>query len=180
MAIKFSPQEILETIRMVQMENLDIRTITMGISLRDCAHPDLATAASRAYDKICRAAGRLVAVGEEIEREYGIPIINKRISVTPVALVAESAASDAYLLMAQALDRAAREVGVNFLGGYSALVHKGMTPGDRALIASIPEALAVTERVCASVNVERSGEPRCPLVPKATSWLGSFVSGLES
>ncbi|PZN32845.1 MAG: hypothetical protein DIU71_06520 [Proteobacteria bacterium] len=168
----FSPQEILETIRMVQMENLDIRTITMGISLRDCAHPDLATAASRAYDKICRAAGRLVAVGEEIEREYGIPIINKRISVTPVALVAESAASDAYLLMAQALDRAAREVGVNFLGGYSALVHKGMTPGDRALIASIPEALAVTERVCASVNV---GTTRAGINMDAVAEMGRVV-----
>lgn len=172
MPLPFSPQEIVETIRMVQMENLDIRTITMGISLRDCAHPDLATAASRAYDKICRAAGRLVAVGEEIEREYGIPIINKRISVTPVALVAESAASDAYLLMAQALDRAAREVGVNFLGGYSALVHKGMTPGDRALIASIPEALAVTERVCASVNV---GTTRAGINMDAVAEMGRVV-----
>ena len=90
MAIQFSPQEILETIRMVQMENLDMRTITMGISLRDCAHPDLATSARKAYDKICRLAARLVAAGDEIEREYGIPIINKRISVTPMALVAES------------------------------------------------------------------------------------------
>ena len=135
MAIQFSPQEILETIRMVQMENLDVRTITMGISLRDCAHPDLAQSAQRAYDKICRLAARLVAAGDEIEREYGIPIINKRISVTPVALVAEASASDDYVLFAAQLDRAAAEVGVNFIGGFSALVHKGATRGDEALIA---------------------------------------------
>jgi hypothetical protein len=153
MAIQFSPQEILETIRMVQMEHLDVRTITMGVSLRGCADPDLKTAARKAYDKICRQAARLVAVGDEIEREYGIPIINKRVSVTPVALVAEASASDDYVTFAEALDRAAAEVGVNFLGGFSALVHKGTTPGDDALIASIPRALAVTERVCASVNV---------------------------
>ncbi len=153
MSLSVSPQEILETIRMVQMEKLDIRTITMGISLRDCAHPDLKAAAIRAYDKICRKAARLVAVGDEIEREYGLPIVNKRISVTPVALVAEASDADNYVLFAEYLDRAAREVGVNFIGGFSALVHKGMTPGDRALIASIPQALAITERVCSSVNV---------------------------
>ncbi|MGH7292216.1 MAG: DUF711 family protein, partial [Myxococcota bacterium] len=150
---RFSPQEIVETIRMVQMENLDIRTITMGISLRDCCHPDLRTAGQRAYDKICRLAQRLVATGESIAAEYGIPVINKRISVTPIALVAESSAADSYVLMAEYLDRAAREVGVNFLGGFSALVHKGMTRGDAALLASIPEALAITDHVCASVNV---------------------------
>ena len=153
MSLSFSPQEILETIRMVQMEKLDIRTITLGISLRDCAHPDLKAAATRAYDKICRKAARLVAVGAEIEREYGLPIVNQRISVTPIALVAEASDADDYVLFAEYLDRAAREVGVNFIGGFSALVHKGMTPGDRALIRSIPQALAVTERVCSSVNV---------------------------
>jgi uncharacterized protein (UPF0210 family) len=152
-SLSFSPQEILETIRMVQMEKLDIRTITMGISLRDCAHPDLKAAATRAYDKICRRAARLVAIGAEIEREYGLPIVNQRISVTPIALVAEASAAADYVLFAEYLDRAAREVGVNFIGGFSALVHKGMTPGDRALIASIPQALASTERVCSSVNV---------------------------
>ena len=150
---RFSPQEIIETIRMVQMENLDIRTITMGISLRDCAHPDLKVAATRAYDKICRLARNLVPCGEQIASEYGIPVINKRISVTPIALVAESSTADSYVLMAEYLDRAAREVGVNFLGGFSALVQKGQTRGDAALIASIPEALATTERVCASVNI---------------------------
>ena len=155
MAIQFSPEEILETIRMVQMDNLDIRTITMGISLRNCADASLEAAGKKSYEKICRSAERLVAVGEEIEREYGIPIINKRVSVTPVALIAEASGSDDYVLFAEYLERAAREIGVNFLGGFSALVHKGTTPGDDALISSIPEALAVTERVCASVNVLR-------------------------
>ena len=150
---RYSPQEIVETIRMVQMENLDIRTITMGISLRDCSHPDLAVAAATAYDKICRLAENLVRTGEEIASEYGIPVINKRISVTPIALVAESSDADSYVLMAEYLDRAAKQVGVNFLGGFSALVQKGMTRGDTTLIASIPQALAVTERVCASVNI---------------------------
>jgi uncharacterized protein (UPF0210 family) len=150
---RFSPQEIIETIRMVQMENLDIRTITMGISLRDCAHPDLKVAATRAYEKICRLGQKLVSTGDEIASEYGIPVINKRISVTPIALVAESTGADSYVLMAEYLDRAAKEVGVNFLGGFSALVQKGQTSGDSTLIASIPEALATTERICASVNI---------------------------
>jgi uncharacterized protein (UPF0210 family) len=172
MAVPFSPQEIVETIRMVQMENLDIRTITLGVSLRDCAHPDLATAARRAYDKICRVAGRLVAVGREIEHEYGIPIVNKRISVTPISIVAESSAGDDYVTFAAALDRAAAEVGVNFLGGFSALVQKGMTPGDRALIASIPEALAATDRVCASVNV---GSTRAGINMDAVAEMGRVV-----
>ncbi len=168
----FSPQEILETIRMVQMEKLDIRTITLGVSLRGCAHPELQVSAQRAYDRICRAAGRLVAVGEEIEHEYGIPIVNTRISVTPVALVAESSGADDYILFAEALDRAAKEVGVNFLGGFSALVHKGMTAGDRALIGSIPQALAVTERVCASVNV---GTTKAGINMDAVARMGEIV-----
>ncbi len=172
MAIQFSPQEILETIRMVQMENLDIRTITMGVSLRNCAHPDLRTAATQAYDKVCRSAERLVSVGQQIEREYGIPIINKRVSVTPVALVAESSASEDYVLFAEHLERAAAEVGVNFLGGFSALVHKGTTPGDEALIASIPEALATTERVCASVNI---GTTRAGINMDAVARMGEVI-----
>src|SRR5579884_3105834 len=150
---RFDPEEILETVKMVQMENLDIRTITLGINLLDCAHPSMRSAAERAYDKICRRAESLVAVGDALEQEYGIPIINRRIAVTPIALVAESSDASDYVEMARQLDRAATTVGVNFLGGFSALVHKGMTPGDRRLIASIPEALATTERVCASVNV---------------------------
>ncbi|HVY81861.1 MAG TPA: PFL family protein [Steroidobacteraceae bacterium] len=172
MPMQFSSQEILETIDMVQMANLDIRTITMGISLRDCAHPDLRVAATKAYDKICRLAGRLVRVGEEIQHEYGIPIINKRISVTPVALVAEASASDEYVVFAQALDRAAQEVGVNFLGGFSALVHKGTTRGDEALLASIPQALSNTERVCSSVNV---GTTRAGINMDAVAQMGRII-----
>jgi len=172
MPIPFSPQEIVETIRMVQMENLDIRTITMGISLRDCAHHDLETAGVRAYDKICRLAGRLVEVGDEIESEYGIPIVHTRISVTPVSLVAESSGAESYVRFAEHLDRAAAAVGVNFLGGFSTLVHKGATPGDRTLIASIPETLSTTERVCASVNV---GTTRAGINMDAVAEMGRIV-----
>lgn len=146
-------QEILETIKMVQEEHLDIRTITMGISLRDCGHPDTETACSRIYDKITRLAGGLVETGETISRQYGIPIVNKRIAVTPVTLVAECSNIESYVPFANTLDRAAAATGVNFIGGFSALVQKGYTLGDRRLINSIPEALAATERVCASVNV---------------------------
>ncbi|MEW6181794.1 MAG: PFL family protein [Bacillota bacterium] len=145
--------EILETIKMIQEENLDIRTITMGISLRDCADADAQAACRKIYDKITRYAGRLTAVGEEIAREYGIPIVNKRIAVTPVALVAEGSAATDYVPFARTLEDAAAAVGVNFIGGFTALVHKGFTGGDRTLVKSIPAALRETERVCASVNV---------------------------
>lgn len=146
-------EEILETIKMVQEENLDIRTITMGISLRDCSGFSSREACRRIYDKITSRAGLLVKTGDDISREYGLPIVNKRISVTPMALVAEPAAGDDYPEYARTLDRAASAVGVNFIGGFSALVHKGFTGGDRFLVESIPEALSSTERVCASVNV---------------------------
>ncbi len=172
MTSRYSSQEIIETIRMVQMEHLDIRTITMGISLRDCAGQDARRVATRVYDKVCARAARLVAVGGEIERDYGIPVINTRISVTPVALIAESGGVDGYLAIAQALDRAASEVGVNFIGGYSALVHKGMTPGDTALIRSIPEALSTTGRVCSSVNV---GTTRAGINMDAVAEMGRVV-----
>lgn len=145
--------EIIETINMIQNEKLDIRTITMGISLRDCCHSDSKVAAQKIYDKITKYAQKLVSTGQDIEIEYGIPIINKRISVTPISMVAESSDEENYTLFAKALDRAANEVGVNFIGGFSALVHKGYTNGDIKLIRSIPEALSVTERVCSSVNV---------------------------
>lgn len=148
-----STNEILETIRMVQQEHLDIRTITMGISLRDCGHSDPKITAQKIYDKITNYARDLVKTGEEIERNYGIPIVNKRISVTPISIAVESCDTDNYVIFAEAMDKAAREVGVNFIGGFSALVHKGYTKGDHKLINSIPEALATTERVCASVNV---------------------------
>ncbi|UOO38194.1 PFL family protein [Oscillospiraceae bacterium CM] len=145
--------EIMQTIEMINQQNLDIRTITMGISLRDCAHPDVAVCCQKIYDKITKTAGQLVKTGCDIEREFGIPIVNKRISVTPIALVAESCETDDFAPIAKALDDAAKAVGVNFIGGFSALVHKGFTTGDRRLINAIPRALSTTERVCASVNV---------------------------
>lgn len=149
----FNGNEILETIHMIDQENLDIRTITMGISLRDCASDSTKIARQRIYDKISRYAQNLVKTGEDIERDFGVPIINKRISVTPMALVAESSDSDNYAVFAKSMDEAAKNVGVNFIGGFSALVHKGYTKGDHLLIQAIPEALSTTERVCASVNI---------------------------
>jgi uncharacterized protein len=146
-------QDIWETNRMITENKLDVRTITLGISLRDCAHPDTNVFCRNIYDKITRTAEKLVRTGEDIEAEYGIPIINKRISVTPIAIVAESCRTDSYVSVAQAMDEAAKAVGVNFIGGFTALVEKGYTKGDRILIASIPEALARTERVCSSVNL---------------------------
>lgn len=146
-------QDILETNRMIKEQNLDVRTITMGISLRNCADPELAKFCRNIYEKITRQAEHLVRVGEDIEAEYGVPIINKRISVTPIAIAAEACRTDSYVAVAEALDRAANAVGVNFIGGFSALVHKGFTKGDLVLIRSIPDALAVTERVCSSVNL---------------------------
>ena len=145
--------DILETLAMIDQQHLDIRTITMGISLRDCADPSLKRCGEKIYEKICRRADKLVETGRAIELEYGIPIVNKRISVTPVALVAESCEGGNVADLARALDRAAAECGVNYIGGYSALVHKGATPGDLRLIDSIPEALSDTELVCSSVNV---------------------------
>jgi len=148
-----SPLEILETLKMIDSQHLDIRTVTMGISLRNCAHSDPKIACTKVYDKICNYAQDLVSTCEAISKEMGIPIINKRISVTPISLVAESSDTDNYVCFAEALDKAARDTGVNFIGGFSALVQKGFTIGDRRLINSIPEALARTERVCSSVNV---------------------------
>ncbi|MEL4105319.1 PFL family protein [Oscillospiraceae bacterium WX1] len=145
--------EIMQTIEMIDQQNLDIRTITMGISLRDCAHPDVAVCCQKIYEKITKTADQLVKTGCDIEREFGIPIVNKRISVTPIALVAESCETNDFAPIAKALDDAAKAVGVNFIGGFSALVHKGFTTGDRRLIDAIPRALSSTERVCASVNV---------------------------
>ncbi|MGI6144274.1 MAG: PFL family protein [Clostridia bacterium] len=153
MPINFMPEEIMETMHMVQVDNLDIRTITMGISLRDCCDPEIKTVAQKIYDKITQKAEKLVQIGEDISKEYGIPIINKRIAVTPISLVGESCEHADYVLLAKAMDRAAREVGVNFIGGFSALVHKGFTKGDEYLLSALPQGLAETERVCASVNI---------------------------
>lgn len=146
-------EDILETISMIQEQNLDVRTITMGISLMDCACDDIDKLCERIYNKITTSAKDLVSVGEEIERQYGIPIVNKRISVTPISIVAASTKADSYVKIAQTLDKAAKKVGVDFIGGFSALVHKGFTESDRVLIKSIPEALQKTDIVCASVNV---------------------------
>lgn len=164
--------DILETIQMIEQENLDIRTITMGISLRDCCGSDIRQVCDKVYDKITRLARDLVPVGEAIERKYGIPIVNKRISVTPISLVAESCDSADYAFIARALDRAAKAVGVNFIGGYSALVHKGYTTGDRRLIDSIPEALATTDLVCSSVNI---GSTRAGLNMDAVREMGKVI-----
>ena len=146
-------QDILETVRMIREENLDVRTVTMGISLFDCVSDDPKRLESKIYDKLTKTAEKLVPVAEEIESEYGIPIVNKRISVTPLSLVAPGASPEEFVRLAGVLQRAASTLGVNFIGGFSAFVQKGMTRGAEALIASIPEALAVTENVCSSVNV---------------------------
>ena len=145
--------DILETIKMIEEEHLDIRTVTMGISLRDCCDSNVDRCADKIYDKICRCAKDLVSTAETIECEYGIPIINKRVSVTPISMLADCVESADVTKLAKALDKAAATIGVNFIGGYGALVHKGFTRGDTNLIDSIPEALSVTNNVCSSVNV---------------------------
>ena len=147
--------EVIETNKMIDKENLDVRTITMGISLLDCIDSDLDKVCENVYNKITTMAKDLVATGEEISTEFGIPIVNKRISVTPIALVGGSACKtpDDFVKIAQALDRAAKKVGVNFIGGYTALVSKKMTEADKNLILSIPKALSTTDFICSSVNV---------------------------
>ncbi|MCQ4934804.1 MULTISPECIES: PFL family protein [Anaerotignum] len=148
--------EILETNRMIDDMNLDVRTITMGISLLDCADADVDKFNEKIYNKITTYAKDLVKVGDELAKKYGVPVVNKRISITPIAIAAAGCQTDSYVSIAQTLDRAAKEVGVNFIGGFSALVHKGYTKSDRTLIASIPEAMAVTDRVCSSINIGTS------------------------
>ena len=167
--------EIMQTIQMIDQQHLDVRTITMGISLLSCAHSDVNTACGKIYDKITKYAENLVKTGEEIEKEFGIPIVNKRISVTPIAMVAAAAETENYTPFAQALDRAAKTCGVNFIGGFSALVQKGMTEADRILIRSIPEALATTEIVCASVNV---GSTKAGIDMDAVALMGRTIKDL--
>ena len=164
--------EILETINMIDNENLDVRTITMGISLLDCADSEIDKAVRKVYDKICRYAEHLVSTGEDISRQYGIPIINKRISVTPIAMISGACPGASPIHFAKALDKAAREVGVNFIGGYSALVQKGFGPGDYALLESIPQALSETELVCSSVNV---GSTKAGINMDAVEKMGRIV-----
>ncbi len=153
MPFSISKDEILETVNMLQSENLDIRTITMGINIQDCRGSSGDETGRKIYEKIVSCAGNLVKVGDDIEKEYGIPVINKRVSVTPVAMVADGLSREEMVKVGCSLDRAAAEIGVNFLGGFSALVHKGFTRGDLALIQAIPETLARTERVCSSINL---------------------------
>lgn len=149
----FSTGEILATIDMIQKQNLDVRTITMGISLRDCISDDVTKMCRKISDKIKRKAEKLVCTGEQISAEFGVPIVNKRISVTPISVIAESCGISDYTPFAVTLDEAAKQVGVNFIGGFSALVHKGITPAERDFLESIPAALAATDIVCSSVNV---------------------------
>lgn len=163
---------ILETIRMIQDECLDIRTITMGISLLDCIDTDIDKACEKVYEKIVSRAGRLVEAGQQIEKEYGIPIVNKRISVTPIAMLAAACPNGDPVKFAKALQRAADTCGVNFIGGYSALVHKGFSAGDEALIRSIPEALDVTQNICSSVNI---GSTKSGINMDAVKLMGQIV-----
>lgn len=165
--------EIMETIKMIAEEHLDIRTVTMGISLMSCAGSNGAIVSQKVYDTITHRAENLVKTAEELETELGIPIINKRISVTPASLVLGGSSNpDDFVMLAKALDKAAITTGVNFIGGYSALVHKGMTAGDATLIASIPEALSVTERVCSSINV---GSTRAGINMDAVALMGRII-----
>ncbi|MDD7408381.1 MAG: PFL family protein [Firmicutes bacterium] len=163
---------VMQTLRMFDKEKLDIRTITMGISLLDCGHSNGDIARQRMYDKICKKAENLVSTGESIEREYGIPIIHKRISVTPMAIAAAASMDTDYVKFAKMLDKAAKTTGVNFIGGFSALVQKGMSKGDEILIRSIPEALSETELVCSSVNV---GSTRSGINMDAVKLMGQIV-----
>ena len=166
--------EVTETNKMVEKENLDVRTITMGINLLDCAGPDLAEVNEKIYNKITTLAKDLVSTGEEIAKEFGVPIVNKRISITPISLVGSSACKtpEDYVTIAKTLDKAAHTVGVNFIGGYSAVVSKGMTKSDELLIRSIPQALAQTELICSSVNV---GSTKTGINMDAVRLMGEIV-----
>ena len=165
-------RDILETITMIQDEHLDVRTITMGISLLDCCHSDIDVMCAKVYDKITRYAKNLVATGEQIEKEFGIPIINKRISVTPAAMILASCEDKDAVKLAKTLEKAAVACGVNFLGGFSALVQKGFGPGDRELIEAIPEALSVTDHICSSVNI---GSTKAGINMDAVGLMGKIV-----
>jgi uncharacterized protein (UPF0210 family) len=164
--------EAYETLHMIENEHLDVRTITMGISLLDCMDSSAEKSCQRIYDKITKKAENLVKTGQDIENDFGIPIINKRISVTPISLVAGSSDADSYVMFAKALDKAAKEVGVNFIGGFSALVQKGFTKGDKILINSIPEALSETDIVCSSVNV---GSTKAGINMDAVKLMGEVI-----
>ena len=167
-----SKYEVQETNKMIQEANLDIRTITMGINLMDCISDDMDKLCNNVYEKITKQAENLVTTGEQVSKKYGIPIVNKRISVTPIALIGGATKANSYVPIAKALDRAAKTVGVNFIGGFSALVHKGCSNADTVLIESIPEALAVTDFVCSSVNV---GSTRTGINMDAVGRIGEII-----
>ena len=166
--------EVIETNKMIEQENFDVRTITMGINLLDCATSDLDQLCQNIYNKITRLAKDLVKTGEDISKEYGVPIVNKRISITPIALVGGSACktTDDYVKIAKTLDKCAKELGVNFLGGYSAIVSKGMSKSDELLIRSIPQAMAQTDFICSSVNV---GSTKTGINMDAVRLLGEII-----
>ncbi|MFC4322939.1 PFL family protein [Litchfieldia salsa] len=170
--MKVALDEMMETVRMIQMENLDIRTVTMGISLSDCADSDFEKMNKMVYDKIIRYASRLKEVAEDVEKEYGIPIINKRVSITPVAEILGKASVQQAVELAKTLDKAAIELGIDFIGGYSALVHKGITTGEQTLLDALPEALSVTERVCSSISV---GTTRAGINMDAVRKVGEII-----
>lgn len=169
-------EEVLETLNMVEQQNFDIRTITMGISLLDCADSDIKKCADKLYDKITRQAEKLVSTGDQIGREFGVPIINKRVSVTPISIVGAACEASDYVALAKAMDRAADTTGIDFIGGFSALVHKGFTNGDRKLIQSIPEAISTTNKVCSSVNV---GTTKVGINMDAVAMLGHTIKALS-
>ena len=167
-----SLQKVIDAIDMIDKQHLDIRTITMGISLLDCASEDVGRCCEKIYDKICHKAENLVQTGESIEREFGIPIVNKRISVTPMALVAGSCQTEDFVPFALTMDRAAKTCGVDFIGGFSALVQKGFTSGDKKLLRAIPQALAQTDLVCSSVNV---GSTKAGINMDAVARMGRII-----
>ena len=170
--MQITPHEIAETLSMVSEEHLDIRTITLGLNLRGCADVSADTVARKVYNRMVSAAKQLVPVAEQLEREYGIPIVNKRISVTPIAEICSAVREDDLTPIAEAMDRAGKEVGVDFVGGFTALVHKGASRADIKLMESIPHALSVTDRVCSSVNV---GSTRAGINMDAVRMMGETV-----
>ncbi len=170
-------KQIQETIQMISEERLDIRTITMGISLLDCIDSDGAKARQKIYDKLTTSAKDLVKVADQIQAEYGIPIINKRISVTPISIVAAASGDSDYVAYAQTMEKATETLGVDLIGGFTALVQKGYQSGDRKLIASIPEALNVTSRVCSSVNV---GSTKAGINMNAVAQMGRVVKDIAA
>ncbi|RKW33066.1 MAG: DUF711 family protein, partial [Kingella sp. (in: b-proteobacteria)] len=164
--------EILETIRMVSDQNFDVRTITIGIDLHDCISPDIHTLNQNIYNKITRIGKDLVATAQHLSAKYGVPIVNQRISVTPIAQIAAATGADSYVSIAQTLDKAAKAIGVSFIGGFSALVQKGMSPADETLIRSIPEAMQTTDIVCSSINI---GSTRAGINMDAVKLAGEII-----